>query len=110
MTTQPEPVHHLLDRLLRGVILPEEAEQLARLVRELEADMVTLRGAHGAVTGQCRAAEAQVRELTARQHPDSRTMCACGRPDPGPCRPCPFETVSLHCACVCEPTERAATA
>ncbi|MEU3976865.1 hypothetical protein [Streptomyces bacillaris] len=39
MTTQPqrdERLHHLLDRLLRGVLLPEEAEQLAGLVRELE--------------------------------------------------------------------------
>ncbi|MFJ3601866.1 hypothetical protein ACIPVA_03625 [Streptomyces anulatus] len=36
MTTQPQRLHHLLDRLLRGVLLPEEAEQLAELVRELE--------------------------------------------------------------------------
>ncbi|MEV5619438.1 hypothetical protein [Streptomyces bacillaris] len=36
MTTQPGRVHHLLDRLLRGVLLPEEAEQLAGAVRELE--------------------------------------------------------------------------
>lgn len=35
MTTQPR-IHHLLDRLLRGVLLPAEAEQLAGLVRELE--------------------------------------------------------------------------
>lgn len=35
MTTQPR-LHHLLDRLLRGVLLPEEREQLAGLVRELE--------------------------------------------------------------------------
>ncbi|RLV66323.1 integral membrane sensor signal transduction histidine kinase [Streptomyces sp. CBMAI 2042] len=42
MTTQPpeaERLHHLLDRLLRGVLLPEEREQLAVLVRELEADL-----------------------------------------------------------------------
>lgn len=44
MTTQPDPVHHLLDRLLRGVILPAEAEQLARLVRELEARLTTEAG------------------------------------------------------------------
>ncbi|MEU1327203.1 hypothetical protein [Streptomyces microflavus] len=37
MTTQPDPVHRLLDRLLRGVILPKEAEQLAELVRAQEA-------------------------------------------------------------------------
>jgi len=37
VTTQPDPVHHLLDRLLRGVLLPEEAEQLAGAVRILQA-------------------------------------------------------------------------
>ncbi|MEV6854770.1 hypothetical protein AB0M89_13285 [Streptomyces microflavus] len=42
MTTQSDPVHHLLDRLLRGVILPEEAEQLAKLVAELEQREATL--------------------------------------------------------------------
>ncbi|WP_097982841.1 hypothetical protein [Streptomyces sp. f150] len=36
MTTQPERLHHLLDRLLRDVLLPEEREQLAQLVRERE--------------------------------------------------------------------------
>ncbi|MFW3477432.1 hypothetical protein [Streptomyces microflavus] len=42
LDTQPEPVHHLLDRLLRGVILPEEAEQLARLVRAREERLALL--------------------------------------------------------------------
>ncbi|MGV0098287.1 hypothetical protein [Streptomyces californicus] len=37
MTTQPDHIHHLLDRMLRGVLLPEEREHLARLVREQEA-------------------------------------------------------------------------
>lgn len=36
MTTQPDRLHHLLDRLLRDVLLPEEREQLAGLVRERE--------------------------------------------------------------------------
>ncbi|MFJ2568914.1 hypothetical protein ACIOYT_00640 [Streptomyces halstedii] len=40
-------LHHLLDRMQRGVLLPEEAEQLAGLVGELEK------------------AEARVRELEA---------------------------------------------
>ncbi|WP_399553859.1 hypothetical protein OG473_39355 (plasmid) [Streptomyces anulatus] len=35
MTTQPR-IHHLLDRLLRGVLLPGEEEQLATLVRAQE--------------------------------------------------------------------------
>ncbi|MFD5975539.1 hypothetical protein [Streptomyces bacillaris] len=42
MTTQPDPVHHLLDRLLRGVLLPEEAEQLAGLVRAREERLALL--------------------------------------------------------------------
>ncbi|MFH9236079.1 hypothetical protein [Streptomyces globisporus] len=32
MTTQPERIHHLLDRARRGVILPAEGEALAQLV------------------------------------------------------------------------------
>ncbi|MEU3432323.1 hypothetical protein [Streptomyces sp. NPDC006863] len=35
MTTQPERLHHLLDRARRGVILPAEGEQLAEMVGEL---------------------------------------------------------------------------
>ncbi|MFJ6238843.1 hypothetical protein ACIQH0_32730 [Streptomyces griseus] len=30
-------------------------------------------------------------------------LCGCGRPDPGPCTPCPHRSTSLHCACVCTP-------
>lgn len=165
MTTQPERLHHLLDRLLRGVLLPEEREQLAELVRELEADnhryeevvvgelneaniglqrqaataearvreleadMRTLRDAHGAVTGQCRAAEHRTRELEAvvarvTQAVDGGPvgarceriiraaltpptgLCGCGRPDPGPCTPCPTGSPSLHCACTCTPAKK----
>ncbi|MFE9461669.1 hypothetical protein [Streptomyces californicus] len=36
MTTQPQRLHHLLDRARRGVILPAEGEQLAEMVGELE--------------------------------------------------------------------------
>ncbi|MFF2864546.1 hypothetical protein ACFVSX_32280 [Streptomyces rubiginosohelvolus] len=36
MTGQPDELDHLLDRMLRGVLLPEECEQLAALVRERE--------------------------------------------------------------------------
>ncbi|MEU0160171.1 hypothetical protein ABZ154_15355 [Streptomyces sp. NPDC006261] len=46
--TQPEPVHHLLDRLLRGVLLPEEAEHLAGLVRAQEARLGDWKQAAGA--------------------------------------------------------------
>lgn len=42
MTTQPQRLHHLLDRLLRGVLLPEEAEQLAALVRAREERLALL--------------------------------------------------------------------
>ncbi|MFD5137482.1 hypothetical protein ACFWMX_14770 [Streptomyces sp. NPDC058378] len=37
MTEQPR-LHHLLDRMRHGALLPEEAEQLAGMVGELEAD------------------------------------------------------------------------
>lgn len=53
----------------------QRVEQAEARVRELEADMVTLRDAHGAVTGQCRAAEAQVRELAAGQCTHSLATC-----------------------------------
>ncbi|MEI5032454.1 hypothetical protein RB201_04440 [Streptomyces sp. S1A(2023)] len=185
MTTQPQRLHHLLDRLLRGVLLPAEAEQLAGLVRareerladwkqaagtgmtladnlrteilalapgvplicsddrhktqvlaqairiaQLEAETATLRDALGAVTGQCRAAEHRAHELEtvvarARQAVDTGPvgsccahiiraaltppagLCGCGRPDPGPCQPCPTGSPSLHCACTCEPAQAA---
>lgn len=83
MTTQPDRVHHLLDRLLRGVILPEEAEQLAGAVRELErradvSDAVAkgnLKHVKQLIPA-VRTAEARVRELetqlarlTPRNHP-----------------------------------------
>lgn len=35
--------------------------------------------------------------------PPAVKRCGCGRPDPGPCQPCPDNSPSLHCACVCEP-------
>ncbi|MFF9639413.1 hypothetical protein ACF1D2_33140 [Streptomyces bacillaris] len=41
MTTQPERLHHLLDRARRGVILPAEGEQLAALVGLLVAGQCT---------------------------------------------------------------------
>ncbi|MFI7890930.1 hypothetical protein ACIFUY_06655 [Streptomyces sp. CACIS-1.16CA] len=39
MTTQPQRLHHLLDRARRGVILPAEGEQLAEMVGQMEADL-----------------------------------------------------------------------
>ncbi|MFE3381336.1 hypothetical protein [Streptomyces anulatus] len=72
MTTQPERIHHLLDRLLRGVLLPEEREQLAALVRELErradtSDAVAKGNLQHVkqLIPAVRAAEARVRELEA---------------------------------------------
>ncbi|MGW9249730.1 hypothetical protein [Streptomyces badius] len=46
MTTQPERLHHLLDRARRGVILPAEGEALAELVAELEARIERVRNEH----------------------------------------------------------------
>ncbi|MFC8704133.1 hypothetical protein ACFUIV_18355 [Streptomyces anulatus] len=72
MTGQPERIHHLLDRLLRGVLLPEEREQLAALVRELErradvSDIVAKGNLQHVkqLIPAVRAAEARVRELEA---------------------------------------------
>lgn len=47
MTGQPEAerLHHLLDRLLRDVLLPEEREQLAGAVRILQARVSDQSGA-----------------------------------------------------------------
>ncbi|MGW9245788.1 hypothetical protein [Streptomyces badius] len=130
MTTQPERLHHLLDRAEVATVRATRAE--AR-VRELEANVRTLQDALGAVTGQCRAAEHHARKAEAtvarvRQAVDAGPVgsccahliraalnpppavkrCGCGRPDPGPCQPCPDNSPSLHCACDCEPTQGAA--
>lgn len=45
--TEQSPLHHLLDRARRGVILPAEGEALAVLVTELEAEVSRL------TAGQC---------------------------------------------------------
>lgn len=75
-------LHHLLDRMLRGVLLPAEREQLAGLVGELEAHAgrrdrtATHRLAVlGKRREQIRALEAEVTRLTAGQCLDSRRMC-----------------------------------
>lgn len=127
MTTQSERLHHLLDRLLRGVLLPEEREQLAALVRELEAEVASVtrtKDLHVAAwrTANRRADTLEVVVARVRRAVDAgpvgsccahliraalnppRDLCGCGRPDPGPCTPCPAGSPSLHCACVCAPT------
>lgn len=75
MTTQPDRVHHLLDRLLRGVLLPAEAEQLAGAVRVLQARVNDQNTAASVAVSAVRLmnqagaqrdrAEARVRELEA---------------------------------------------
>lgn len=45
--TEQERLHHLLDRMLRGVLLPAEGEALAGLVGGLEAELARL------TAGQC---------------------------------------------------------
>lgn len=78
MTTQRERLHHLLDRLLRGVLLPEEAEQLATGVRILQARVNDQDGAASVAVSaiqlmneagaQRDRAEARVRELEAENN------------------------------------------
>ncbi|MFJ3283312.1 hypothetical protein [Streptomyces halstedii] len=68
-------LHHLLDRMQRGVLLPEEAEQLAGLVRLLQARVTDQDGAASVTVSAVRLmneagaqrdhAEAPVRELEA---------------------------------------------
>ncbi|WP_318196888.1 hypothetical protein [Streptomyces sp. MCL20-2] len=75
MTTQPERIHHLLDRARRGVILPAEGEQLAELVGHLVAAQCTdrrhtceqhhLPPVDGCPYPRCRAARATGRAATA---------------------------------------------
>ncbi|MFE3429863.1 hypothetical protein [Streptomyces sp. NPDC059171] len=73
MTTQPERLHHLLDRARRGVILPAEGEALAGLVGELEVDLHRyeevvvgdLNEANTRLQRQAARAEARIRELEA---------------------------------------------
>lgn len=48
MTTQPERLHHLLDRARRGVILPAEGEALAELVGAREERLNDWKQAAGA--------------------------------------------------------------
>ncbi|MEV7895295.1 hypothetical protein [Streptomyces cyaneofuscatus] len=92
MTTQPpeaERLQHLLDRLLRGVLLPAEREQLAVLVRELEArahtEAAVARGnlgvakdfmaATNAAEARIRDLKAEVARLTAGQCTHALAMC-----------------------------------
>lgn len=116
--TQPERLHHLLDRARRGVILPEEAEQLAALVRELErqadASNIVAKGNLQHVKQlipAVRAAEARVRELeadnarlTAGQCLDSRAMCE--KHHAPPVAGCPYP----RCRAARDRDQRAATA
>lgn len=89
MTTQPQRLHHLLDRARHGVILPAEGEQLAGLVAQLEASAANLRVMYDVATerendliderdtllGRVTALEADVARLTAGQCTDQRAMC-----------------------------------
>ncbi|MEU9611843.1 hypothetical protein AB0D56_09860 [Streptomyces sp. NPDC048209] len=77
MTTQPEPdrLHHLIDRLRRGVLLEAEAAQLATAVTMLLARLADQDGAADIAVRAIRlmneagvqrdAAEARIRELEA---------------------------------------------
>ncbi|MFE7339496.1 hypothetical protein [Streptomyces griseus] len=84
--TQPDRLHHLLDRARRGVILPAEGEALAGLVGDVEAER---QQAHETETentareiDRALTAEARVRDLEAtvariRQAVDADPVGAC---------------------------------
>lgn len=102
MTTQPERIP--LDDLT--------SDALDTLYDRLEARGTIIRaclGKHRTKAARLRELEAEVTRLTAGQCLDSRAMCGCGRPDPGPCQPCPTGSPSLHCACACTPTKETST-
>lgn len=75
VTGQPDELDHLLDRMLRGVLLPEEADRLRTLVGHLVAgqctDQLAVCQAHhlppvaGCPYPRCRAARATGRAATA---------------------------------------------
>ncbi|GGS41368.1 hypothetical protein F2B00_22195 [Streptomyces parvus] len=83
MTTQPERLHHLLDRARRGVILPAEGEQLAGIVGEMEADLhsyeeVVVGDLNEANTGlQRQAARAEATVARVRQAVDAGPVGPC---------------------------------
>ncbi|MYX16874.1 hypothetical protein GTY67_26355 [Streptomyces sp. SID8374] len=123
MTTQPqhdERLHHLLDRLLRGVLLPEEAEQLAGAVRMLQARVNDQDGAACVAVSAVRLmndagaqrdrAEARIRELEAEVHRLTAGQCThalamCEQHHTTPAAGCPYP----RCAAA-RATGRAATA
>ncbi|MEV6081814.1 hypothetical protein AB0L80_43125 [Streptomyces sp. NPDC052069] len=65
-------------------------------------------GAYGRLIGhtwtRCSICD-QPRQPTTTAGTGTANRCSCGRPDPGPCTPCPSGTPSLHCACTCTPTD-----
>lgn len=100
MTEQPR-LHHLLDRMRRGVLLPAEAEQLAGLVAELQEEVVNaqqdteymkLLVAASSEPGHAvrRVAElaAEVARLTAGQC--THTLAMCQQHHAAPVAGCPY--------------------
>lgn len=89
MTGQPDELDHLLDRMLRGVLLPEEAARLRTLVGKLRSDVAFYEAATSRMRDRAEVAtvranraeartrklEADVARLAAGQCIDSRAMC-----------------------------------
>ncbi|PVC80529.1 hypothetical protein DBP19_35930 [Streptomyces sp. CS090A] len=133
MTTQPpeaDRLHVLLNRLLRSVLLPEECEQLAGAVRELEQRYARLTHiatvacqqtdalwawradpdpqaaltVHLAAEDRIRDLEAEVARLTAGQCTHTRAMCE--QHHTTPVAGCPYP----RCRAARDRDQRAATA
>ncbi len=110
MTTQPQRIP--LDDLTSDALdtLYEQLDRAERVARSAARDAAL------ALTAQltAEATVARVRQavdagpvgsccahlIRAALNPPA-DLCGCGRPDPGPCQPCPDGSPSLHCACVC---------
>ncbi|MFI5649956.1 hypothetical protein ACIA71_01885 [Streptomyces anulatus] len=116
MTTQPELHQRIVDSVttawpdLRFVAddlghlmlaaRDQHIEHLEQRITELEGAVARVRQAVDAgPVGSCCA-----HLIHAALNPALAVKrCGCGRPDPGPCQPCPDGSPSLHCACECTP-------
>ncbi|MER6602529.1 hypothetical protein [Streptomyces parvus] len=85
--------------------LQRQAARVEARVRELEAERTNLLSVLTEAVDWIRDGDLRDRMLDAITPPRPAALCGCGRPDPGPCNPCPDNTPSLHCACDCTPAQ-----
>ncbi|MFB6665910.1 hypothetical protein [Streptomyces parvus] len=84
--------------------LQRQAARAEVRVRTLESERTNLLSVLTEAVDWIHDGDLRDRMLDAITPPRPAALCSCGRPDPGPCNPCPDNTPSLHCACDCTPT------